>query len=290
MNLNFLWTTLILINIYGLLCLANNITVGYAGLLNLACAASFAIGSYSVALAMTQWGFGFLPAIAVAVLVSAFLALLIGVGTLRYKRTSFALASLAFQTLLLAVLRNTDFAGGTRGIRDVPSPAWLGAGTASLPWYWLLSAAVLGAVIVIHRLIERSPWVLALQAARDDEIAALSMGKNVPWVRIEAFLFSSVIIALAGGLYATYVHSVHLDAFTVDESVFLLLALVCGGTCNTAGPVAGAVLAIALPEWLRFLDVPAPYAANIRNIVFGLLLILLVRWRPRGLAGRYVLD
>jgi len=288
--MNFLWNALILINIYALLCLGNNLTVGYAGLLNLATAASFAIGSYTTALIMTRLGMGLPMAIGGAILVSLVLALVIGSATLRYRRTSFALASLAFQVLVLAVIRNTEVFGGTLGIKGIPRPAWIGTGSGSLLAFWLLTAVILVAVILGYLGLRRSPWALALQASRDDELAAVSVGKNVPWIRVEAFLVSSVIIAVAGGLFASYIQYIDPTSFGVDESILLLLALVCGGTCNTRGPVLGAVFVIALPEWLRFLDVSAPYAANIRSIVFGILVILLMRYRPQGLAGRYALD
>lgn len=288
--MSFLWNVLILINIYALLCLGNNLTVGYAGLLNLAVAASFAIGSYATALIMTRLGLGFGPAVAGAVLVSVAMALIIGLATLRYRRTSFALASLAFQVLVLAVIRNTALFGGTLGVKAIPRPEWIGAGANALPWFWLLTAAFLAVVVVAYLGIRRSPWALALQASRDDELAALAIGKNVPWIRIESFLLSSVIIALAGGLFASYMQYIDPTSFTVDESIVLLLALVCGGTCNTRGPLLGAVFVIALPEWLRFLDMSAAYAANVRNIAFGVAVILLMRYRPQGLAGRYALD
>jgi|CXWL01.1.fsa_nt_gi branched-chain amino acid transport system permease protein len=288
--MNFLWNVLILINIYALLCLGNNLTVGYAGLLNLAAAASFAIGSYAIALIMTRLGLGFGLAVVGAIMISVFMALILGLATLRYRRTSFALASLAFHVLVLAVIRNTPLFGGTLGIKAIPRPEWIGTGANALPRFWLLTAAFLAAVIVAYLGIRRSPWVLSLQAARDDELAALAVGKNVPWIRIESFLLSSGIIAMAGGLFACHLQYIDPTSFTIDESIVLLLALVCGGTCNMRGPLVGAVFVIALPEWLRLLDVSATSAANARNIVFGVLVILLVRYRPQGLAGRYALD
>ena len=145
----------------------------------------------------------------------------------------------------------------------------------------------LGGGLGLSSLLQRSRWALALQAVRDDEISAISLGKNAGKLRIQAFVVSSFFIGIAGALFATYIQFIDPSSFTVDESVFLLLALVCGGTCNTLGPLIGAVFAIVLPEWLRFLDVPTAYAAGIRNIIFGVAVIVLMRVRPQGLAGRY---
>lgn len=288
--MNFLWNLLIMINIYGLLCIGNNFTIGYSGLLNLACASVFAIGSYSVALIMTKLNASFAVAMAAAVIISAILSLVLGVGTLRYKRTSFALASLAFQILVLSILRNMEWAGGTRGIHDIPYPIINGFRCDTPAAVWALSMIILIAGLAISALLQRSRWALALQAVRDDEVAATSLGKNVGLLRIQAFLVSSVFIGIAGGLFAAYVQFIDPSSFTVDESVFLLLALVCGGTCNTIGPLVGAIFAIALPEWLRFLDIPMLYASGIRNIVFGIVVIILMRVRPQGIAGRYEIE
>ena len=288
--MKFLWNALILINVYGLLCIGNNFTIGYSGLLNLACAAIFAIGSYSVALVMTKLNAGFPLALLAAVIISGVLSLLVGLGTLRYKRTAFALASLAFQILVLSVIRNVEWTGGMLGIHGIAAPSIAGISFGTPARFWGLSAAFLALGFGASWLLQRSRWALALQAVRDDEVAAISLGKNAGLLRIQAFVVSSVFIAAAGALFATYVQFIDPSSFTVDESVFLLLALVCGGTCNTIGPLVGAIFAIALPEWLRFLDVPAAYAAGVRNIVFGVAVIVLMRVRSQGISGRYSFD
>ena len=288
--MNFVWNALILINIYGLLCLGNNFTIGYSGLLNLACAAIFAIASYSVALATTTLGVGFPVALLAAVIISAALSLLVGLGTLRYRRTAFVLASLAFQMLILSIIRNGEWSGGTLGISGIAAPSIAGVSFSTPARFWGLSVVLLALGVTASFLLQHSRWALALQAVRDDEVAAISLGKNAGMLRIQAFVVSSVFIALGGVLFATYVQFIDPSSFTVDESLFLLLALVCGGTCNTRGPLVGAIFAIALPEWLRFLDVPAAYAAGARNITFGLAVIVLMRLRPQGIVGRYSFD
>jgi branched-chain amino acid transport system permease protein len=288
--MNFFWNILILINIYGLLCLGNNFTIGYSGLLNLACAAVFAIGSYSVALLMTELNANFLMALLMAVIVSAVFSLIVGIGTMRYKRTSFALASLACQILVLSTMRNMEWTRGTLGIHGIPAPSIGGVTFEEAPDFWMLSTVFLGIGLALSSVLQRSRWALTLQAVRDDEVSAISLGKNAGLLRIQAFVVSSIFIGVAGALFATYIQYIDPSSFSLDESIFLLLALVCGGTCNTVGPLVGAVFAIVLPEWLRFLDVPAAYAAGIRNIVFGIIVIALMRVRPQGIAGRYAIE
>ena len=164
--MKFLWNALILINVYGLLCIGNNFTIGYSGLLNLACAATFAIGGYSVALLMTRLDVGFPLALLAAVLISGALSLLVGIGTLRYKRTAFALASLAFQILALSLIRNMEWTGGMLGIHGIASPSVAGASFETSGRFWGMSAALLATGIVAASLLQRSRWALALRERR----------------------------------------------------------------------------------------------------------------------------
>ena len=133
----------------------------------------------------------------------------------------------------------------------------------------------------------RSPWGKALKAMRDDELAARGLGKNTKVLKLQAFLISCSIVAVAGGLYATYVSYIDPTSFTLDESILMISMVIIGGTGNFRGPIVGALILIAIPEILRFLHIPDTIAANVRLLVYGLLLIVIVHIRPQGLAGEY---
>ena len=126
-----------------------------------------------------------------------------------------------------------------------------------------------------------------LKAIREDELSAVSLGKNVWWFKIIAFAISSGIAAIAGGLYAGYITYIDPTSFTLDESIFIISIVLVGGSGNFRGPIIGAVLMILLPEVLRFLGIQDSIAPNLRQIIYAMILILLMRYRPQGLAGEY---
>jgi branched-chain amino acid transport system permease protein len=133
----------------------------------------------------------------------------------------------------------------------------------------------------------KSPWGRALKAMRDDELAARGLGKNTRLFKLQAFFVSCAMVAVAGGLYATYVSFIDPTSFTLDESILILSIVIIGGTGNLRGPVIGAMTVIAIPEILRFVHMPDVYAANVRLLAYGLLLVIMAHVRPQGLAGEY---
>ncbi len=136
-------------------------------------------------------------------------------------------------------------------------------------------------------MLKQSPFGRSLQAMRDDELAARSLGLPVRLLKIESFLIASAMVGVAGGMYAAYVSYIDPTSFTLDESILMLSMVIVGGTGNVRGPIIGAAVLIAIPEILRFLALPDAIAANMRLLIYGLLLILMMHLRPQGLAGKY---
>lgn len=124
-----------------------------------------------------------------------------------------------------------------------------------------------------------------MQAVRDDELAVAALGRNPARIKIQSFFISAAFSGLAGLLYAAYIGYIDPTSFTLDESIFILCALFIGGTGNVRGPVAGALFVILLPEILRFVGLPDALAANLRQIIYGLALILTMWLRPQGIFG-----
>ncbi len=129
-----------------------------------------------------------------------------------------------------------------------------------------------------------------LKGVRDDELAVLSLGRNVITFKIWAFIISSAFIGIAGMIYATYITYIDPTSFNLDEAIFILAAVLIGGTGNIRGPVIGAIFVVVLPELLRFVGFPDNIAANLRQMVYGLSLIIIMRYRPQGIAGEYRLQ
>lgn len=124
---------------------------------------------------------------------------------------------------------------------------------------------------------------------RDDELAARGLGKNVRLLKIQVLTIGCAFAALSGAVYSSYVTFIDPSIATLDQSILLLSMLIVGGTGNFRGPLVGAAVLLALPEILRLVQLPDWMAGNVRLLVYGLLLIAMVHFRPQGLAGEYKL-
>jgi branched-chain amino acid transport system permease protein len=125
---------------------------------------------------------------------------------------------------------------------------------------------------------------------RDDELAARGLGKNTRLLKMEAFAVSCGMAAISGVIYASYVGFIDPSAASLDESILMLCMVVVGGVGNFRGPIVGALVLVLIPEALRFLHIPDSIAANIRLMAYGLLLIVMMHFRPQGLAGEYRIE
>lgn len=289
--MNYLMHILVIINLYTMLALSLNLLVGYTGLLSLCHAAFYGIGAYTATLLMVKAGWSFLPSLLTAVVACAVLSLVIAIPALRLRGDYFVLATLGFQIIVFTVLYNwVDLTRGPYGIPGIPQPVVVGIRIETLPAFFLFSLVLAGVVYGLVWLIAESPYGRALKAVREDETAAAALGKNVPRLKTTAFAITSALAAIPGALFATYMRYIDPTSFTLMESVFILAAVLIGGAGNLTGPIVGAVLMTLLPEFLRFLQIPDAVAANLRQIIYGLLLVVLVQHRPRGLAGEYEFE
>lgn len=286
--MNYLWHVLTMIAIYVTLAASLNLAAGYTGLLSLCHAAFYGLGAYTTALLMVGAGWGFFPAVAVAVLLTGLSSLLISVPSLRLRGDYFVLATLGFQMIVFALLYNwVTLTRGPYGIPGIPVPSVFGVTVDSVFRFFVFTAAVGSATLVLLWLLSHSPFGRVLRAVRDDELAAAALGKNVTALKTTAFVLAACFAAVPGGLFASYMRYIDPTSFTLTESIFIVAIVVIGGAGSFAGPVAGAALMVLLPEALRFLQIPDSVAANLRQVVYGLLLIVLMRFRPQGLMGEY---
>ncbi len=287
--MNYIIHIIIVINIYIILTVSTNLLVGMANLLSLGQAAFYGIGAYFAVFALMTLNLPLLPALILVMIISALFSLLIAYPSLRLKGDYFILATLGFQIIVFTVLYNwVDVTRGPYGIPGIPAPKLFGflIVTGLIP-FLILSAVLAGFTIFIFYKLIHSPFGRVLKGLRDDELAVMSLGRDVTKFKIWAFAISSAFIGIAGMLYATYVTYIDPTSFNLDEAIFILAAVLIGGTGNIKGPVVGAVFVVILPELLRFVGFPDSIAANLRQIVYGLALIFLMRYRPQGLAGVY---
>lgn len=282
---------LILVEIYVVLAASLNLLAGYVGLLSLCSAAFFGTGAYTASLLVIDRGWPWLAALGAAMLLAGLLAAVLGGIAMRFRGDFFAIASFSFQMILGSAMLNwVEVTQGPLGLAGIPPPSLFGWSPGSRTDYLLLylAFAVLAFAVVLR--LARSPYGRLLQAVREDEVLARSLGKDVLRARMSAFVCGAVITALAGGLYAPYVSYIDPGSFTVNESIFILAIVILGGAGNLWGSLLGAAFLVAAPELLRFLDVPPNVAANLRQILYGLLLAACMVWRPQGLFGRFAFE
>lgn len=289
--MNYIFHILTMICIYVILGLSLNLTVGYSGLLSLCHAVFYGIGAYAAALLMMKAGLPFILAFLVTVLLVGIIAYLISIPSIRLHGDFFVLATLGFQIIIFSILYNwVGLTQGPYGISGIPRPGIFGMDITSVPAFFVLSLIMVALVWFITKRLTHSPYGRALEAVRDDEMAALALGKHVNNFKRSAFCIAGALASIAGVLFATYTSYIDPTSFTLEESIFILCIVIIGGAGNMRGPIIGAVVLVLLPEVLRFLHIPDAVAANLRQVIYGLLLILMMRFRPSGLLGKYSFD
>jgi len=285
--MTYLLHILILIGIYIILTTSLNLLAGYTGILSIAHAAFYGVGAYVAALMALRLHTPFLVNLILAVIASALLGVLVGFPSLRIKDDYFIIATFAFQVIVFSVLNNwVRFTGGPMGLPGIPQPVIILRISSHGPFLLLTSALAILCFYLCRRIV-RSPFGRVLKAIREDEVFTQSLGKDVSSFKVKIFMVSAGMAAIAGVLYATYISYIDPTSFTVMESIFIISIVIIGGAGNLWGSVLGAFVLISLPELLRFVGLPNSVAANIRQILYGGLLVIFMLWRPRGFIGEF---
>lgn len=286
--MEYLLHILILIGIYIILSVSLNLIAGYTGLLSLAHAAFYGVGAYVAALLALKVHSPFLANIACAVLLSALLGALVGVPALRIHEDYFVIATFAFQVITFSVLNNwISFTGGPIGLAGIPQPVILGWSVSSHGEYLLLVGCLCALTLWLSYRIVHSPFGRVLRAIREDEVFAQAAGKNVSRNKVLIFIVGAGMAGVSGAVYACYITFIDPTSFTIMESIFIISIVIIGGSGSLWGSVVGATVLVTLPEILRFVGLPTSVAANIRQIVYGGLLVAFMMCRPHGLLGKF---
>ena len=290
--MHYILHLIIIISIYVIITTSSNLLMGMAGLLSLGQAALYGIGAYIGVFSLMGLNIPLIPAIIFVMLLVALSSMLIAYPSLRLKGDYFVVATLGFQLITFTILYNwISVTNGPFGISGIPAPELFGyipvSGTIG---FTILCVILAMLTILCCKKLIRSPFGRVLKGLREDELALLSLGRNVTVFKIWTFVISSAIIGVAGFLYAAYIGYIDPTSFNLNESIFILAAVLIGGTGNVKGPIIGAVFVVLLPEFLRFVGFPDSVAANLRQIIYGLVLIVIMYFRPQGLAGVYKLN
>lgn len=258
---------LILMMINIILAVSLNLINGFTGQFSLGHAGFMSVGAYTAAVLTLKLGQPYFLALVAGALAAAFMGFVIGIPTLRLRGDYLAIATLGFGEILRVVLINIDYVGGAAGITGIPRyTTWTVA-------FWMMVLTVL----VIKNLVNSS-YGRACVAVREDEIAAETMGINVTYYKVLAFAVGAFFAGIAGGLYAHYFFIIQPATFGFFKSIDILLMVVIGGLGSITGSILAAVVLTAVSAFLQ------EFAA-VRMIVYALVLILMMIFRPQGLLG-----
>jgi branched-chain amino acid transport system permease protein len=271
--------------IFVLVALGLNVVVGLAGLLDLGYVGFYAVGAYVMAILTSQHAtLPWLVALPIAVLVSMIFGVILGTPTLRLRGDYLAIVTLGFGEIIRLSAKNLEWLGGSRGISGISKPPSFGPLKFGVidakPYYYLGLTMVLIVIFLLHRL-EYSRVGRAWTAIREDEDAAELMGVPTFKFKLWAFTIGAAVGGLAGVHYASKVGFINPDNFPLQLSILFLAAVVLGGSGNMYGVIAGAVLVAYLPERFRSFS-------DKRVFVFGVVLVLVMVFRPEGIFPRRV--
>jgi branched-chain amino acid transport system permease protein len=289
-----------LVLIYVMLGLGLNIVVGFAGLLDLGFVGFYAVGAYTYALLYHWGGWGFWEALPFSGAVAALFGFVLGFPVLRLRGDYLAIVTLGFGEIIRLLLINlTWLTGGPDGISGIPKPSFFGiemARSSSVEGsrtfheivgltfqnqhvivYLYLTALMLALItLFVASRLKRMPVGRAWEALREDEIACRSLGLNPTRIKLSAFTLGAMFAGFGGAFFAARQGLVNPESFTFIESALILAIVVLGGMGSQVGVILAAILLTVLPELAREF-------AEYRMLMFGLVMVLMMMWRPQGL-------
>lgn len=270
--------------IFAIFAVSLNVLIGYAGIFSIGSAAFGAFGGYTTALLMLNIGTPTLPALLIGAVVGAVAALVISGPILRLSPEYVMLMTLSLSILTVTVIVATPELGGQQGLIGLPIAEFFGVSalrpTEFLPW--LIAFLVL--TVGVCWLIAESPLGRLLRAAKDDGVAVRSLGKSPLGVQLFTFGVMAGLTAFAGGLLVLYNGIAAPSMFSLDQTMLIFAMVIVGGIGSIPGSIVGALLIIAVsPVLQQVLNIRPEDSALIRPVFFGLLLILIMRFRPVGL-------
>lgn len=288
-----------LVLIYVMLGLGLNIVVGFAGLLDLGFVGFYAVGAYTYALLYHWAGWSFWEALPLSGAMAALFGFLLGFPVLRLRGDYLAIVTLGFGEIIRLLLVNlTEWTGGPDGISSIPKPSFFGFVMARrapegeqtfhqmMGWkfdnmdvviyLYLMALALAVITLLLSNRLVRMPIGRAWEALREDEIACRSLGLNPTKVKLSAFTLGAMCAGFGGAFFAARQGLVNPESFTFIESALILAIVVLGGMGSQLGVIIAAILLTVLPELAR-------QFAEYRMLIFGLVMVLMMMWRPQGL-------
>ena len=287
---------------YGIFALGLQLNIGTTGITNFGQAGFMAIGAYTMGILVVREGWSWWWAMPAGILAAMLAAILVGLPSLRLRADYFAITTLAFSEIVRYLTDNTrSLTNGSQGLLgystewytlSVRIAAWLnGHGIHVKSFLFpllLVSWSVLIVLAILVALLVRTPWGRVLRAIREDEDAARALGKNTLAYKLQSLALSAALAAIAGFVLALNLTLLVPDEFDPVFTIFGVVIVILGGLGSYLGVVVGSVILMTLLEGTRYIDLPlsADKIAAIRYIIVGLVLILLMAFRPQGIFGK----
>ena len=290
--------------IWAILSVSLNLVVGYTGLLSVGHIGFFGIGAYTMAVltshasyeqlrteAIPTFGWPFFAALPLSVILAGLVALVVGVAFNRFRDDIYVLVSFGFAVIAFTTFLSwRNLTRGAFGIHEIARPA-IGAWVLEDELEFLgLLLVFLGLVVAISWFIVTSSFGRVLTAIREDEQATQVFGYHTTHYKLAIWVISAMMAGLGGALFASWSTFIDPNSFVLLESVLLVSIVILGGLASIWGSLLGALAFVMLEEGMRFVPfLPSEFIGQIRQVILGILLVLLMLFRPQGLVGRFKL-
>ena len=278
----------ILICFYTILAQSLNLNAGFTGLISLAHAGFYGIGAYTTAILSIKFGLSFWFNLPIAMLLCLGISYIVSLIALRTIDDYFIICTLGIQVVIFSIMNNwMPVTKGPLGIPGIPAISFFGNELSSKISFLILSVILMALFwFALHKLTN-SGFGFSLKAISEDEIYTQSIGKNVKQLKVISFSISAVIAAIPGALYAHYITYIDPTSFTINESIFILSIVIIGGMGNLKGSFYASIFMILLPEILRFVGLPSSASANLRQIIYGVILVLVMMNGGKGIKNLF---
>ena len=273
--------------IYIVATLGLNFQVGSANMVNFAQGAFFGIGAYTSALITVNLGLSFWIGFPAAILVAGFFGTLMGVPTLKTKEFHLSLVTIAFAYVAYLLILNMQWTGGADGVAGVPKPKFFGLtifktvrfgslriSSTFFYYYFALFFVFIG--IIVARILRNSWLGLGWNAIREDEISSRCYGMNINSLKLLSFFIGSMYAGASGALYSHFAGFISTESMAFSVGLLMVCMVILGGMDNIIGVVLGTALLVLIPEKFRAFQ-------DFRLLFYGVILILMLRFRPQGL-------
>jgi branched-chain amino acid transport system permease protein len=276
----------ILVCIYIILAVSLQLSVGFTGLFNFGHIAFYCIGAYVSAL-MLLVGYPFWVCLILAGVVAAVFGFVLSFPINKLKGDYLSLSSLGFSFVVYAVALNwVELTRGPLGLPGIPKPEFFGFSFASNFYFLILSIIITAVTYLVIERIASSPFGKVLESIRDDELASKTLGKDTTKMKSYSLAISAFFAGVAGSLYASYITFIDPSSFTLMQLIPILSIVIIGGMASLRGTIIATIIIVLLPEPLRFIGFPSSIIGPARQIIYALLLLAILLFKPKGIDGK----